>query len=272
MRYDKETFREVPAMIGLGKSISHTKASLGYGWNQEKDAKVVLRQYIVGLDPKEITKEFQMVQAMNKRCKKNTFSFVLSPAITDRDKLGFHKLKYLSQAFLKEMRLEEHQAIGFLHQDKAHLHIHIYVNRIDFNGKAYKDNYIGKKAQRAAEKVALTAGLTTAKQIQEEKNRNSVTTKTSIKLAHDWVMLTKRPTSFEVYIAKMREKDIKVIPSFNSQKELQGFRFQYGNDNFKGSEISRLLSFKNLGNQIEENEQENMNTPKKKKRKGLKAS
>ena len=52
-------------MIGKGKSISHTRASMGYGWNQEKNAEVVLRQHLVGENPKEITEEFQRIQAMN---------------------------------------------------------------------------------------------------------------------------------------------------------------------------------------------------------------
>ena len=41
---------------------------------------------------------------------------------------------------MKEMNLGERQAIAFVHQDKEHKHIHLYVNRIDFNGKAYNDS------------------------------------------------------------------------------------------------------------------------------------
>ncbi|WP_050810845.1 hypothetical protein [Croceivirga radicis] len=49
-------------MIGKGKSISHTQASMAYGWNQEKDAEVVYKKLLVGDNPKEITQEFKLIQ------------------------------------------------------------------------------------------------------------------------------------------------------------------------------------------------------------------
>lgn len=70
-------------MIGKGKSISHTMASMSYGWNQEKDAEVVLKEFLHGDTPKEITQEFKMLQDQNYHCTKNTLSFVLSPTIED---------------------------------------------------------------------------------------------------------------------------------------------------------------------------------------------
>ena len=39
-------------MIGKGKSISHTMASMSYGWNQEKDAEVILKEFLHGDTPK----------------------------------------------------------------------------------------------------------------------------------------------------------------------------------------------------------------------------
>ena len=38
-------------MIGKGKSIAHTRASMAYGWNQEKDAEIVHVQYLAGNNP-----------------------------------------------------------------------------------------------------------------------------------------------------------------------------------------------------------------------------
>jgi len=147
-------------MIGLGKSISHTGASMGYGWDQEKDAKVVYLEHLSGDNPKEVIQEFKIIQLQNYRCKKNTLSFVLSPTIEDGRELRDKELREITQRFVKEMGLQERQAIAFVHQDKSHLHIHLYVNRISFEGKAYKDNFIGKRSQLAAERVAGEMGLT----------------------------------------------------------------------------------------------------------------
>ena len=38
-------------MIGKGHSISRTRESIAYGWNQEKDAEVVLREHVAGETP-----------------------------------------------------------------------------------------------------------------------------------------------------------------------------------------------------------------------------
>lgn len=256
-------------MIGLGKSISHTQASMGYGWNQEKKAKVVIKNLVTGRNPKELTKEFKMFQALNQRCKRNTLSFVLSPAIQDRNKLmDAHKLYEVCFRFLQEMKLQDNQAVGFLHLDKKHMHIHLYVNRIGLDGKAFKDNYIGKRAQRAAEKVALQMGLKTVREVQNKKAKHSNNSRQIIRKAHEMVMLTKRPLTFKDYIEEMGNKGVKVIPSFNSKNNLQGFRFRHENNDFKGSEVSRLLSFQNLGHQIEENETNELNNIRRKKKKG----
>ncbi len=67
------------------------------------------------------------------------------------------------------MNLKENQFISFLHFDEDHKHLHIFINRINGNGKAYKDNYISKKAQRIADNMAKARGFSTAKEIQIEK-------------------------------------------------------------------------------------------------------
>ena len=156
-------------MRGKGKSISHTGASMGYGWNQEKNAEVVYKQHLAGDNPREITEEFRIIQEQNIRTKNNTLSFVLSPTIEDGKDLTGEQLLELTHRFIAEMKLSEHQGIGFVHRDKQHTHVHVYVNRISFDGMAYKDNFIGKRSQYAAEKVAKEMGLTTAREVQQEK-------------------------------------------------------------------------------------------------------
>ncbi len=156
-------------MIGKGKSISHTKASIAYGQNQEKDAEIILKQNLAGETPKEITGEFKIIQSMNDNCQRNTLSFVISPTIEDGEKLTSKDLNKITDEFLKDLKLENHQAIAFVHNDKNHKHIHLYVNRIDFDGKAYNDSFIGKRSQKSAERIAEKMQLQTVKQVKEQK-------------------------------------------------------------------------------------------------------
>ena len=248
-------------MIGKGKSIAHTGASMGYGWNQEKGSEVVFSQHLAGDNAKKVTEEFKMIQEQNTRCQKNTLSFVLSPTREDGKNLIKEQLKEMTQRFIKEMQLRERQAIAFVHRDKAHAHVHLYVNRIGFDGKAYNDSFIGKRSQLAAENVAKEMGLTTVKEVQLEKEVDSIHVRLEIKNIHQGVMENGRPKTLDSYIKAMKERNVEVIPSINRANKLQGFRFEYQGHNFKASQVHRSMSGgkimgqlslnRNIGKQLE---------------------
>lgn len=223
---------------------------MGYGWSEEKDAKVVYREHLSGDSPKEITQEFKIIQSQNHRCKKNTLSFVLSPTIEDGRELKDKQLTEITERFIREMKLQERQAIAFVHRDKNHLHIHLYVNRIGFDSKAYKDSYIGKRSQQAAEKVAEQMGLTTVKEVQWEKLNEVKNVRVEIKQTHEKVITEMKPKDFSQYIKYMKQKDVQVIPSINKSNRLQGFRFEYKGHNLKGSEIHRSMSMGRIAERI----------------------
>ncbi|WP_209403528.1 relaxase/mobilization nuclease domain-containing protein [Pseudozobellia sp. WGM2] len=237
-------------MIGLGKSISHTGASMGYGWDQEKDAEVVYRQHLSGDNPKEITQEFKIIQLQNHKCEKNTLSFVLSPTIEDGRELKQKELREITERFVKEMKLQERQAIAFVHRNMSHIHIHLYVNRINFQGKAYKDNYIGKRSQLAAENVARQLGMTTVREVQQQKLDKVKDIRAEIKQIHEKVMTEMRPKDFDRYIEYMKQSDVEVVPSINKQNQLQGFRFEYKGESLKGSHVHRSMSMGRIAERI----------------------
>ncbi|MEG9327847.1 relaxase/mobilization nuclease domain-containing protein [Salinimicrobium catena] len=232
-------------MIGKGKSISHTLASMNYGWNQEKQAEVIFKEHLAGDTPGEITEEFKIIQSQNERCKNNTLSFVLSPTIKDGQDLSVKKLNEIASKFIKEMRLQNHQSIGFVHKDKQHLHIHLYTNRIALNGEIYKDSFIGKRSQAAADKVAQQMGLTRAREVQQEKLEELKHLRKEVQRIHEQVLQTK-PKSIDEYMKKMKIHQVKVLPSINKAKQLQGFRFEYKGVNLRGSQVHRSMS----GNKI----------------------
>jgi len=159
-------------------------------------------------------------------------------------------LQAITKRFIHEMKLGERQAIAFVHQDKDHKHIHLYVNRIDFKGVAYNDSFIGKRSQLAAEKVAESMGLTTVKQVQFEKEFNLREIRSEIKRRHDLTMKQFQPKSFDDYVKTMQVNGVKVIPTINNQNKLQGFRFEFDGHNLKGSEVHRNMSLGNIGKQM----------------------
>jgi len=240
-------------MIGKGRSIAYTQASIAYGWNKDKDTEIVLKEYLMGETPREIASEFEIIQAQNSRCRNNTLSFVLSPTIEDGNDLSQDELREMTQRFINEMELQNRQAIAFVHRDKEHTHVHAYVNRIDFNGVAYNDSFIGKRSQHAAERVAHEMGLTTVREVQEQKLLEIQSIRQKIRDIHKEVMKEYEPKDFDQYIKRMKQREVDVIPSINRSKKLQGFRFEYKGHNLKGSEVHRSMSGGKLVIEISKN-------------------
>lgn len=237
-------------MIGKGKAIAHTQASVAYGWNQEKEAVEVYRQGLIGENPKEISAEFHAIQAQNMHCTKNTLSFVISPTVSDGQRLKAEAYNKICQRFMKEMELGKRQAIAFIHKDKAHAHIHLYVNRIDYKGVAYNDSFIGKRSQKAAEQVAEKMRLTTVKQVQFEKTFLHQELRSEIRRRHELTLQHQKPNNFNQYIEGMGANGVKVHPTINKQGKLQGFRFEFNGVNLKGSEVHRSMSGGQIGKRI----------------------
>lgn len=229
-------------MIGLGNSIEHLNESIAYGWNLEKDAEVVYRKYLIGETPKEISREFEYIQSLNEKCRKNTFSFVISPTVEDGKKMTLDNLNEIATEFVKEMKLEKHQGIAFVHKDKEHIHLHLYVNRIDFEGKAYKDYYIGKYSQMAAERVALKLNYKTVRQINKQKLENLKDIRKHIHNKHKLVYGYFNLNDTSIYVSQMEKLGITVKPVINKSGKLQGFRYLINEVSLKGSEVHRSMS------------------------------
>ena len=225
-------------------------ASMAYGWNQEKNAEIVHAQHLIGDSPKAVAEEFRIIQSQNERTKRNTLSFVLSPSVEDGKRLSKEEMGELVKRFVQAMGLKERQAIAFVHRDKEHTHIHLYVNRIGFDGKAYNDSFIGKRSQQRAHEVAREMGLTKARDVQYQRLDAIKQLRNEIKQAHENIMFRERPKNLDAYIGLMEKKGIKVIPSINKQKKLQGFRFAYKGQNLKGSEVHRSMTGGKIVSQI----------------------
>jgi len=233
-------------MIGKARSIAHAASSIDYAKDRLQGHELD-RQYVSGTTGKEIQREFRVVQDMNRRCGKNTISVVLSPSPEDGKVLSKEQLKDITQKYLKEMGLQGHQYIAYVHGDRAHKHIHLYVNRIDFEGRAYKDNWIGKRTQRAADLVAKEMGITRAKEVQQQKAAGLKVDRQEIRRAHASVMGRDRPKDLSGYIDRMGEKGVHVETITNSQGKLQGLKMGLeGKGLMKASDVHRSMSLNKI--------------------------
>lgn len=239
-------------MIAKAKSCVGGTALFNYVIDAKKGYEL-LRNNLSGETPKDMFQTMQILQNQNSRCKNNTISAVISPTITDSQKMSDRDLRVLTVEFLLGLQIDPTKAqyVVFVHTEKEHKHIHIIANRIDENGKALKDNYIGFEAQRVAHEIALKHGWTSIRQENENKkrraNNTNLTAKNAIRIAHREV-LRQKPKDLQQYIRLMLEMQIEVKPAINKQGNIQGYRFIHlsTNTNLKASEVERNLKLNEL--------------------------
>ncbi|WP_010249222.1 relaxase/mobilization nuclease domain-containing protein [Myroides injenensis] len=239
-------------MIAKAKTCIGGAALFNYVINPSKGYELA-RNNLSGETPKDMYQTMQILQNQNTRCKNNTISVVISPTIEDSRKMTDQDLENLVKDFLVGLKLDPKgaQYIAYLHTEKEHKHIHILINRIDENGKALKDNYIGFQAQSIAHEIALKYNWTSIR--QENLNRkehlktNQKQTAETIKKAHYFV-LKERPKNLDQYINMMLAHQIEVKPTVNKQGNIQGYRFIHlpTNTNLKASEVDRNLKLNEL--------------------------
>lgn len=233
-------------MIGRGRALCDTLSCLRYGLRASKEPEIVHRQYVVGDSPREIAREFGNFQQRYQGSPRKVLSFVLSPSVGDGNRLTNQDLGEVARRFLREMKLEGHQGVAIVHRDRAHVHLHLYVNRVSLMGGHEGNHYLNRRAALAAEKVARDLGLESAKGAIAEKLSASRTIRGEIKAIHDKVMHWERPQNFDQYLLALEKRQVRAIPYINARNELLGFRFLYRGQSFKGSEVDPGMAMGNL--------------------------
>ena len=106
---------------------------------------------------------------------------------------------------------------------------------------------ISKKAQRIAESIAKEWKLTTAKQVQQEKEDRLTK---QIKEAHEMI-LTMKPKDIFEYAEMMKHLGIILHLKQASNGKVVGIKFQIGDDSIKASSVHRSFSAANLKKTIQ---------------------
>lgn len=245
-------------MIAKGKSISHLSASITYALGREEA--IILDKNIASETPHQVAKEFKLFQDLNQRCERNNLSFVLSPTIQDGQKLSLEQLEIINKSFLEKMKLESHQYIAFVHQNTEHKHIHLYVNRINYQGKAYNDNFISNRSAHVAESIANDMGLQTAREVQQGRQQKRQIDYPQMKHIKELAKATLREqgvNSVDKFVTSFNqagaENGFRTEAYNNKSGAFQGLRFYAGETKFKASEIDRALSKQNIELTLERN-------------------
>ena len=236
-------------MVSKATATKGSSQAFDYLLDDKGHAQELDRNLLTGDKGQELLAEFREVQAQNTNCINNTYSIVLSPS--NERNFTNAELKQLGREHLKNLGfdLENTQYLMTVHRSTDQPHVHILANRIDMQGNAHKDNFIGKRAQRSAEQIAERLGLTTARDIQKNKELSfEPNIKAIRKEIQQAFNQAKQEPDFASFCSKMKAQGIEVREIHNSGGKLQGLRYVHsktGTD-LKASEVGKEFGAKTL--------------------------
>ena len=236
-------------MVSKATATRGSSQAFDYLLDDKGHAQELDRNLLTGENGQELLAEFREVQAQNTNCINNTYSIVLSPS--NERSFTNDELRELGREHLKNLGfdLENTQYLMTVHRSTDQPHVHILANRIDMQGNAHKDNFIGKRAQRSAEQIAERLGLTTARDIQKNKE---LSLEPNIKAIRKEIQQAfnqaKQEPDFASFCSKMKSQGVEVREIHNSGGKLQGLRYVHsktGTD-LKASEVGKEFGAKTL--------------------------
>lgn len=263
-------------MIGKAKSNKSLVATINY--NLKERAELVFSNQLVGEDINDYRLQMLTMQkCYTGTAKQLTLHVILSPHIGEGKNLTQEQWQTIANKYLEEMNLKDHQAIGFIHSDKEHRHLHLVINKVrSFNQKLYHDGFIGKRTQHAADRIAKDMKLIRAKEIMQQNNKkrniqkqlsgdylnNEITqpiiteslgSKQLFKKELLGILNLKKIKSVEDYFRAMKEASFKLLLYHNKETgELRGYGVEKNNTKMDASVISKQLTLTKLNAYFEE--------------------
>ena len=189
-------------------------------------------------DKKELIEQFNDVRFLNPKLSKPVMHVILS--LSPGEKPDNAILLAMVEDCAKELGFEKNQFIALTHKDTGHLHLHIVVNRVDFDGKTLSDSNNYKKIAAYCRKMELQYNLTQVLSPRAFLSKEMAATprldsrkeamKTDIRIS-----LLKSQT-FSEFESLMKQKNYEVIKG-------RGVAFRDGKKMYaKGSELGYSLS------------------------------
>jgi len=188
-------------------------------------------------DTESIIQSFNNQLELNKRITKPVYHISLDFSAKDRAKLTSDLMVEIGKAYMVKMNMEDTQYMIARHYDKEHPHIHLIINRVDFNGKTITDKNDRLRSERICEELTHQHQLYFAKgkeQVKTQRLKGADKTKYEIydalKFAipqcEDWKELANQ----------LSDKDITISFKYKGNTdEIQGVTFRKNELSFNGS-------------------------------------
>jgi len=229
----------------IGKTFA---GACRYVCKDQKRAVVLDAEGVRDYDWKLMSVDFERQHELRPSLHNVVFHGILS--FYPGEKIEDKKMIEIAREYLERMNISDTQFSITKHIDKGHPHLHIIANLINNKGETIKDNWIGLRGKKVAQELTLNYGLKEAiskdlclthleRLNEKEANRYIIYQAILETLPHS--------RSLDDLKEKLAKKNIETLYKYKGQtKDLQGISFKIGDFKYKGSEIDRKFSVKNL--------------------------
>ena len=229
----------------IGKTFS---GACQYVCKDQRRAVVLDAEGVRSYDWKLMSEDFERQHALRPSLHKVVFHGILS--FYPGEKIEDEKMIEIAREYLQKMNISDTQFSITKHIDKNHSHLHIIANLVNNKGETIKDNWIGLRGKKIAQELTTKYGLKEAiskdlsvthlEQLNEKEANRYIIYQAILEMLP-------QSRNLDNLKEKLAVKNIETLYKYKGQtKELQGISFKIGDFKYKGSEIDRKFSVKNL--------------------------
>lgn len=238
------------------KGTSFGKA-LNYIIDTKKSAEIIASDGVSLDSIKSITDSFETQLSMRPEIAKPVYHISLSFHPKDKKMLSNELMAEIANDYLRMMKLDNTQFIAIRHHDKEHPHIHLCINRIDYDGKLISDQNNYRKNEVVAKALTKKYGLyfSDGRNMNYDRLREPTLTKYHIKnIMNKAVPICRNWNDLR---SALNKENIRMEFKYKgSTDKIDGVIFTYNNISLSGSKVDRQYSYSKLNTLFEQSQEQ----------------
>lgn len=232
-----------------------------------KDDARFINSNMAGQTPAQLAYEFRCFSNQNERVERPVLHISLSPSPDDRLLDDWECIQIASE-LLSGLKLENNQFILVQHNDtefdgEPRPHIHLVVNRVDYDGKCNDDFYDYYRTEKILRKIENEYDLIPQASSWEVENKKAYPQHLKSTEAGELNVVEKLQQSIKqaaadqpelpTFVARLLKQNIEVGCKFTRTDKLKGITYCIDGQWFKGGDLGNLYSHVGIRDKLKVN-------------------
>jgi len=229
-------------------------AAVNYLFNR-KEAAVLTTKGIRDCDKESMIRSFE-IQAKLNPIARPVAHISLDFSAQDKEKLTDRKMVEIAFEYIKAMGYDNTQLLMVRHSDREHPHVHLILNRIDFNGKRISDQNERIRSTKVCRELTLKHDLYLSSGKENVKrHRLREPDATKYRIYDALVKLVPQSRSWAELTKKLKKEGIEVeFKTKGATGTIEGVRFTMNDFTFNGSKVDRQFSYSKIDFALNQNQ------------------